>query len=151
MPGKRMGASMSFSHANIVSILVAAVAAWIFGGVYYTSLSKWWMAAQGKTVEQCKAEQAGKSAVAMAAPFVVVFLAEIIMAWVLYGILVHLNMFTARAGLISGALCWLGFVVTTIASNNAFSNRRVMLTIIDSMAWLGALLIIGAILGAFGR
>jgi len=55
---------MSFTHANIVSILVAAVAAWIFGGIYYTGLSKWWMAAQGKTLEQCKAEQASKSAVA---------------------------------------------------------------------------------------
>jgi hypothetical protein len=109
------------------------------------------MAAQGKTLEQCKAEQAGKSAVAMAAPFVLVFLAEIIMAWVLYGILLHLNMFTMRAGLISGAFCWLGFVVTTIASNNAFSNRKAMLTVIDSVAWLGALLIIGAILGGFGR
>ena len=70
---------MSFTHANIVSILVAAVAAWIFGGIYYTGLGKWWMAAQGKTLEQCKAEQASKSAVAMAAPFVLVFLAEIIM------------------------------------------------------------------------
>ena len=142
---------MSFTHANIVSVLVAAVAAWIFGGVYYTGLSKWWIAAQGKTLEQCKAEQAGKSAVAMAAPFVLVFLAEIIMAWVLYGILVHLNMFTVRAGLISGTLCWLGFVVTTIASNNAFSGRKAMLTVIDSVAWLGTLLIIGAILGGFGR
>lgn len=104
------------------------VAAWIFGGIYYTGLGKWWMAAQGKALEQCKAEQASKSAVAMAAPFVLVFLAEIIMAWVLYGILVHLNMFTMRAGLISGALCWLGFVVTTIASNNAFSNRKALLT-----------------------
>lgn len=80
MPGIRMEALMSFTHANIVSILVAAVAAWIFGGIYYTSLGKWWMAAQGKTLEQCKAEQAGKSAVALAAPFVLVFLAETIMA-----------------------------------------------------------------------
>src|SRR5262249_4240769 len=110
-------------------------AAWIFGGIYYTSLGKWWMAAQGKTVEQCKAEQANKSAVAMAAPFVLVFLAEIIMAWVLYGILLHLNMFTVRAGLISAAFCWLGFVVTTIASNNAFSGRKAMLTVIDTLAW----------------
>lgn len=69
----------------------------------------------------------------------------------LYGILVHLNMFTARADPISGALCWLGFVVTTIASNNAFSNRKAILNDIDSVAWLGAMLIIGAILGGFGR
>ena len=98
---------MSFTYANIVSILIAAVAAWIFGGIYYTGLGKWWMAAQGKTLEQCKAEQAGKSAVAMAAPFVLVFLAEIIMAWVLYGILVH-HVHHARRPHIRGALlAWL--------------------------------------------
>lgn len=142
---------MNFVHANFLSILVAAVAAWIFGATYYTILSKQWMAAQGKTLEQCKAEQAAKSGIAAAAPFVLVFIGELIMAWVLYGILVHLNMFTVRAGLISGALCWLGFIVTTITVNNAFLNRKPMLTIIDSIAWLGALLIVGAILGWFGR
>ena len=79
--------------------------------IYYTGLSKSWMAAQGKTLEQCKAEQASQIRPSrMAAPFVLVFISEIIMAWVLYGILVHLNMFTVRAGIISGAFCWFGFV-----------------------------------------
>ncbi|MGB8046945.1 MAG: DUF1761 family protein, partial [Pseudolabrys sp.] len=78
---------MNFTHANLVSILIAAVAAWIFGGVYYTALSKPWMAAQGKNVEQCKAELDAKSGIAKGAPFVVVFISEIIIAWVLYGIL----------------------------------------------------------------
>ena len=86
---------MGFSHAaNLGSILIAAVAAWIFGGVYYTALSKPWMAAQGKTLEQCKAEQDAKSGIAKGAPFIIVFVSEIIIAWVLYGILLHLNMFT---------------------------------------------------------
>ncbi|MGB6349551.1 MAG: DUF1761 domain-containing protein [Pseudolabrys sp.] len=142
---------MGFTNVNFLSILVAAVAAWIFGGIYYTSLSKQWIAAQGKTMDQCKAEQAGKSGAAMAAPFILAFVGELVMAWVLYGILVHLNMFTVRAGLIAGALCWLGFVVTTVTVNNAFSNRKPMLTVIDSIAWLGVLLIIGAILGGWGR
>ena len=108
---------MGFANVNFLSILVAAVAAWIFGGIYYTSLSRPWIAAQGKTMEQCKAEQAGKSGAAMAAPFILAFVGEIVMAWVLYGILVHLNMFTVRAGLISGALCWLGFIVTTVTAS----------------------------------
>lgn len=142
---------MGFANVNFLSILVAAAAAWIFGGIYYTSLSKQWIAAQGKTMDQCKAEQAGKSGAAMAAPFILAFVGELVMAWVLYGILVHLNMFTVRAGLIAGALCWLGFVVTTVTVNNAFSNRKPMLTVIDSIAWLGVLLIIGAILGGWGR
>jgi uncharacterized protein DUF1761 len=137
--------------ANWLSVISAAVAAWIFGGVYYTSLCKYWLAAQGKTLEQCKAEQAGKSGAAKAAPFILVFVGELIMAWVLYGIMVHLNMFTLRAGIISGALCWFGFVLTTITTNNAFCGRKPMLTVIDGAAWLGALIIIGAILGWWGR
>ena len=141
---------MNLVHANLVSILIAAVAAWIFGGVYYTALSKPWLAAQGKTLEQIKAEQSAKSTIAKGAPFVLVFISEIIIGWVFYGILLHMNMFTVRAGIISAALCWFGFVLTTIATNNAFGGRRVMLTVIDSIGWLGAFVIIGAIIGGFG-
>ena len=138
-------------HAgNILAIVVAAVAAWLFGAVYYTALSGPWLQALGKTIEQCKAEQAGKSALANAAPFVLAFVGELIMAWAMYGILLHANMFTLRAGLITGAACWLGFVLTTIVVNNAFAGRKAMLSVIDGIAWLGALLIIGAIVGWFG-
>ena len=88
---------MMMAHSvNYLSVLIAAVAAWLFGGVYYTALGKYWMAAQGKTMEQCQAEYAGKSGAAKAAPFIVVFVGELIMAWATYGILFHLGMFTLR-------------------------------------------------------
>lgn len=142
---------MGFLNVNFLSILVAAVAAWIFGGIYYTALSRQWLRAQGKTLEQRQAEHDGKSGPAMAAPFILVFIGEFIMAWVLYGILVHLNIFSIRAGLITAAFCWFGFVLTTITANNAFTSRKTMLTVIDCIAWLGAMLLMGAILGAWGR
>ena len=47
-------------------------------------------------------------------------------------------------------LCWLGFVLTTIVVNNAYTFRRPLLTTIDSLHWLGVLAIMGAILGAMG-
>ena len=109
------------------------------------------LAKTGLTLEQCKAEQAAKSAASKFAPFVLVFFAEIVMAWALYGVLTHMGMFAFRAGMIAGALCWLGFVLTTVAVNNAFSGRRPMLTLIDAGHWLGVLVIIGAILGWMGR
>src|SRR5262249_48926218 len=136
---------------NFLSILVAAAAAWIFGGIFYSTLSRQWMAAQSKTLESCKAEMAGKSAAEKFAPFVVVFVSEIIIAWMLYGILFHLNMFTLRGGVISAIFCWFGFALTTMATNNAFQGKRVMLTVLDSAAWLGAFIIIGAIVGSFGK
>ena len=142
---------MAFITVNWLSILAAAVAACLFGAVYYTSLSKQWLAAQGKTMEQCKAEQASKAGLAKAAPFILVFAGEIIIAWALYGILVHMNAFTLRGGVISALLIWFGFVVTTMTVNNAFGGRKPMLTVIDSVAWLGAFVIIGAIVGWMGR
>ena len=142
---------MAFVTVNWLSIVAAAVAAWLFGGIYYSATSKFWLAAQGKTMEQCQAEQAAKSGVAKVAPFIVVFIAEIIIAWALYGLLVHMNAFTLRGGVISAVLCWFGFVVTTLTSNYAFHGRRTMLSVIDSVAWLGAFVIIGAIVGWMGR
>ena len=142
---------MAFVSVNWLSILLAAVGAWLFGGVYYTALSAPWMAAQGKTAEQCQADFAGKSGLAKAAPFILCFVGEVIIAWALYGVLVHMNNFTLRAGVISALLIWFGFVVTTMTINNAFCGRRPLLTVIDSVAWLGAFAIIGAIVGWMGR
>jgi hypothetical protein len=69
----------------------------------------------------------------------------------LYGIMTHTGLFGLRAGMISGALIWAGFVITTMAVNNAYPMRKVMLTVIDGGHWLGVLLIMGAIIGVFGR
>jgi hypothetical protein len=139
------------SHAgNILAIVIAAVAAWVFGGIYYTSLSRPWLAALGKTQEQAMAEHASKSGIGKVAPFILAFIGELIMAWAIYGITLHMNMFNVRDGILIGAGCWLGFVLTTVTVNNAFAGRKPMLSVIDSIAWLGALVIIGAIIGWFG-
>ena len=141
----------AFLTVNHWSILLAAVAAWLFGAVYYTALSRPWMAAQGKTMEQCKAEMEGKSKLAMYAPFGLAFAGSVVMAWALYGVLLHMNSFTLRAGVISAGLIWFGFVLTTMTVNNAFTQRRPALTLIDSLHWLGGLLIMGAIVGWMAR
>ena len=142
---------MNLATVNFLSVLVAAVAAWIFGAIYYTTLGKLWLAAQGKTAESCKIENAGKSTAAKVAPFILSFVGAVIMGVVLYGILVHTGKFTLRAGAISGAFCWFGFVLTTVAVNNAYTGRKLMLTVIDTAHWLGVLVIIGGIIGAWGR
>ena len=136
---------------SYTGILLAAVAAWIFGAIYYKALGKPWLAAQGKTMEQCKAEQAGKSKLTMYLPFLLSFVGAVLMGVTLYGILTHIGAFTARAGAISGAFCWLGFVLTTVAINNAYQGRRWSLTAIDATHWLFVLIIIGAIVGWMGQ
>ena len=141
---------MHVLDVNFTAIMVAAAAAWIFGGGYYGTLGPKWIAALGTTTETLKAQNAGKSTAAKSAPFVLSFVAELIMAFVLYGIIFHVGTFSIRSGIIAGAICWFGFVVTTIAVNNAYPGRKLMLTVIDSGHWLGALVVMGVILGGFG-
>jgi hypothetical protein len=74
------------------------------------------------------------------------------MAWALAGVLGHLGpgQVTVLNGAISAFFLWLGFVVTTIAVNNAYAGRKLALTAIDSVHWLGVLVVEGLIIGAFG-
>ncbi len=66
----------------------------------------------------------------------------------LTGLMAHVGPFTVRSGIISAGLIWVGFVITSIAVNNAFQRRKVMLTVIDGGHWLLALVVQGAVLGA---
>jgi hypothetical protein len=141
---------MTLSGGNVLVIFIAAIAAWMFGAAYYTPLGKVWLAAQGRTMEEMQATNAGKSSAAKAFPFVLSLVAELIMAWTMYGLLFHTGNFSARAGVVTGAIVWFGFVLTTVAVNNAYPGRKLMLTVLDSAHWLGVLLIIGAIVGGFG-
>jgi len=138
-------------NLNWLPVIIAAVGAWMFGAVYYGVLGKAWLAAQGTTMEQTKAANAGKSSAAKAAPFVLSFIAEIVMGVAMSGILFHIGIYGLGAGLFSGAMIWIGFVLTTIAVNNAYTFRSAKLTAIDAGHWLGVLLIIGGILGWMGR
>jgi hypothetical protein len=115
--------------------------------LWYGVLSKQWQAAVGKTSEELQVS-AG-----FAVPLITTFIAELVMAWVLAGVLAHLLKggvpATLRNGMMSAAFIWLGFVATTIASNNAFQGAKRSLAAIDSGHWLGVLLIQGAILGGW--
>ena len=144
---------MSFAGMNYLAVLIAGVAGWLFGAVWYGALGNAWMAAQGKTREQCEAEQAAlKGTPAFYLPFVMAFVGGVVMAWVLAGLVGHLGagQVTLRNGVISAAFCWLGFVITTMIVNNAFTRRKAMLTVIDGAHWLGVLLLQGAIIGWMG-
>jgi hypothetical protein len=142
---------MTFTGVSYLAILVAAVAAWLAGAAYYTTLSAPWMAAQGKTEEDFRRDMEGKSGVAKGLPFIVAFVAELIMAWMLAGVLGHLGegQVTVRNGVISAGFLWFGFVLTTIAVNNMFSMKKVMLSVIDSIHWLIVLVVMGAVIGLF--
>ena len=142
---------MDFGTLNYLGILAAAVVGWVIGAAYYTALSKPWIAAVGKSAETVKADQAA-SGLPMWFPFVLSFLAELVMAFVLATLMFQPNVGppTIATGLIWGAFVWLGFVLTTVAVNNAYPARKMALTVIDAGHWLLVLLAMGLVLALMG-
>jgi Protein of unknown function (DUF1761) len=140
---------MTFAGTNYLAILIAAVVAWLAGAAWYMSLGKIWTSALGMTPEQIEARRKQPGA---HLPFIYVFLAELVMAWVLAGLLGHLGpgQATPINDLISGAFCWLGFVITTMVANNAFAGRDSRLLLVDGGYWLLVLLLMGGIIGGMG-
>jgi len=142
---------MTFAGINTLAILIAAIAGWLAGAVYYMALGKHWVAAQGSTMEAFKARQAALKGTAAAwLPFTLAFLADLVMAWVLAGMVGHLGVVTIRSAVISALFAWAGFVVTTILVNNAFSSRSYALTAIDAGHWLLAIIVMGLVIGWMG-
>ena len=138
---------MAFAGINHLAVVVAAVVAWLAGAAWYMTLGKSWMAALGITAEQM-AEAKQRPGANL--PFLYALVAELIMAWMLAGIVGHLGAPTLRSGVITGAFCWLGFVITTLVVNYTFGMRRWQLIVIDGGHWLLVLLIMGAVIGAMG-
>jgi hypothetical protein len=140
---------MTFAGLNYLAIVIAAIVAWVAGAVWYMSLGKIWTAAQGLTLEQMHANRNKPGAYL---PFIYVLVAELVMAWVLAGLMGHLGagQVTLVNGVISGAFCWLGFVITTLIPNVTFAMRDKRLIGIDGGHWLIVLVLMGAIIGLMG-
>jgi hypothetical protein len=133
---------------NYWALFAATAASFVFGGLWYSGLSKPWLAALGKTEAELKA-----GARPMRFLLGLSIAGQLVMAWVLAGLLLHLAKAgvpaSARTGALTGAFCWLGFVATTLATNHGYQGNRWSLTLIDGAHWLGVLLIQGIIIGAF--
>ncbi len=144
---------MLFAGINYIAVVVAGVASFAFGAVYYMTLAKPWMAAIGKTEEQVKSESSP-------VVYVTVVIAQLVMAFMMAGVLGHMMPLgggegaapsvTLANGLITGFCIWFGFVLTTMLINHGFQGQKRSLSVIDGGHWLGVLLLQGAVIGLFG-
>jgi hypothetical protein len=138
-----------FAGLNTWAIPLAAAISFIFGGIWYGVLSKQWLAAAGLGPDKLENPRG-----ASPKPLVIAFVAQLVMAWLLAGLLLHLERsgmtMSLRNGAVSALFVWLGFVVPPLVVNYQFQMRPAALGAIDCGHWLGVLLIQGAILGAVG-
>ena len=133
---------MAFAGINYVAVLAAAVAGFVFGAVYYTALGKQWMAAAGLKAKDIDRKNP--------VPFIVAGVAQLVLAYMLAGLLGHIGDVTMRGALISAVFIWVGFIVTTMAVNHRFQGAPVSLTVIDCGHWLGVLLVMAVVLSIIG-
>lgn len=136
---------MSFAGIDYWAIFLAAVGGFAGGAIWYWAFAGPWTAAAGVTEEMVKR---GSSPLL----YLRAFLAQVVMAWALAGIIGHLGtgQVTLKNGVISGALCWLGFVATVMVVRDGFAMRNPRLLLIDGGYWLVTLLLMGAVIGGLG-
>jgi uncharacterized protein DUF1761 len=136
---------MRFAGVDYWAVVIAGIVGYAAGALWYWGWSKPWMEAQGFTPESMKANQSP-------VPYLLAFAANLLMAWMLAGVIGHLGIdaVTFRNGVISAAAVWLGFVATTQTVNYSFGKRPLKLLLIDSGHWLVVLLLQGAVIGLMG-
>lgn len=137
---------MVYAGTNFLAVIIAAVAAFVVGAVYYGALGKWWMKAA--RIEP----RAGAGGMPAPSLLVTSLVAELVMATVLAGAIGHLGagQVTLRNGVISALILWAGFMATTLAVNQRYQGFGWDLTLIDAGHWLLAAVTMGAIIGAMG-
>jgi len=132
----------ALAHANWWAILVAAVAAFALGGIWYSPIlfAKIWMKETGVTADSAKGRNV---AMAFGGTFVLQIVAAAFLA-ILIG-----PMGTIKSGAIAGFLIGVCFVATAIGTNYLYEGKSFKLYLINTGYAVGLLTIMGIILGAW--
>jgi hypothetical protein len=131
-------------HNSYIAILAAALAAWVFGAIWYGVLGKTWMEASGVAPDEI--ERRRKERKMPVAAMAVSFVCEFVMAVLLSLVLATLGVGDVLSGALVGLVLGIGFIATSVLVNNMFQGRKLMLSVIDSAHWIIVLTIEGAVL-----
>lgn len=133
-------------HYNYLAILVATVATFALGMVWYNPvfLGKKWIEAHEYTPEQLQAFSKG-----LGKMYGWSFVAYVVMALGLSTILQLTSIIRWQGGMKLGALCWLAFAATIGLTSNLFSQKKFATYVIDAGYQLVYLMVMGAILAGW--
>lgn len=136
---------------NYLAVLVAGIVIFVLGGLWYSPVlfAKRWIALQGRTEEQMRAQAAAAN---MPVMYVSAFVCGFVTAWVMAMILAHIaSTMTLNVGYgaLVGFMCWLGFAATTSYATALFSGKPKQLWLIDSSYNLVSFVLAGMILSVW--
>jgi len=133
-------------RTNYGAVVVCAVVYWLLGGLWFGLLfNKPWMALEHVTDEQAMA--AGMTL----APYVVTFILNLLVAFVLSQLCLWRNATTAARGSALGILLWIGLVGPITYTTYMYEMRPWRLFAINQFYPLVGLALMGAILGAWTK
>jgi hypothetical protein len=130
---------------EFLNVIVAAVAAFAFGAVWYMSMSKPWMAAAEIPVDANGKPQGNGSPM----PFVVGLIAMVLVAGMMRHIFAMSGLTTIGGGVMGGFGIGAFLITPWVAMNYAFGMRKPALTLIDGVNSVVGCTIMGAVLNAF--
>lgn len=111
---------------GILAVIVAAVAGFAFGAVWYMALQKPWVEASGIAVNE-----KGQPVDASVTPFVMAGIAMILVAGMMRHTFALSGIDTPMKGFVSGLGIGLFFISPWIMINNGYGRRPFKLTLID--------------------
>ncbi|MEM8791228.1 MAG: DUF1761 domain-containing protein [Pseudomonadota bacterium] len=127
---------------DILAIVLAAVAGFASGAVWYMINGARWMEATGRTKEDIEADKSPL-------PFIIAFLASLVTAAVMRHVFVTAGVAGFGAGLTTGLGVGLLIIAPWILTNYAFAGRPKALWWIDAGHVVLASSSIGTVLGLF--
>jgi len=131
---------------NYPAVIVSAVVYWLLGAVWFGVLfTKPWMALEGISEAQAQAMPHPVY------PYVVSFLLNLVIAFVLAQLCAWRSANTAARGASLGVLLWLGIVGPITYTTHMYEMRPANLFFINEGYVLVGLLVMGAILGAWTK
>lgn len=137
---------MTHFDVNWLAVVLAMVASMALGAAWYTVLSKQWLAATGKTIEDIQAGSGGT-----VTPFIWGAVCLLIMAYFLAlltpVIMGEMNVYNA---VLVGVHMWFGFMLTTMVLNHRYEGQKWSLAFINGGYLLGTVVVQGIVLGLLG-
>src|SRR5262249_43209187 len=109
---------MEGNSPKLLAVIVAAIAHWLLGAVWVTTLKQQWLGGLGKTSEQLMA-----SGVPAWLPHVVTLGANVLMAYTIGWAILATGQQTIARGLAVAGILWVGIAASVFATELVFEAR----------------------------
>jgi Protein of unknown function (DUF1761) len=127
-------------------VILAAVVAYAFAAVWYTSMSKPWMKAAGIPMD-ANGKPMGNGSMM---PFAIAFVCQLLVAGMMRHIFVQSGLNTIPLGIMGGFGIGAFLITPWVAMNYAFAARPWRLTLLDGVNSVVGCTLMGIVYGWFG-